>query len=147
MLFGAFCFAVTAIMTKKLIATETTFAILVWMNLIQLPLNYAGSDPLFILKIEPWMVLALIGVTVGGLGTHYCLTNAFRYGDAIVVIPMDFLRLPLIALIGWTFYGEQIDAIVFAGAGLIIFGVLWNLRAESRRLAHVGYQGSAGPIS
>ena len=72
------------------------------------------------------MVLALIGVTVGGLGTHYCLTNAFRYGDAIVVIPMDFLRLPLIALIGWTFYGEQIDAIVFAGAGLIIFGVLWN---------------------
>ena len=147
MLFGAFCFAVTAIMTKKLIATETTFAILVWMNLIQLPLNYAGSDPLFILKIEPWMVLPLIGVTVGGLGTHYCLTNAFRYGDAIIVIPMDFLRLPLIALIGWTFYGEQIDAIVFAGAGLIILGVLWNLRAESRRLAHVGYQGSAGPIS
>ena len=144
MLLGAFCFAVTAIMTKKLIATETTFAILFWMNLVQLPLNYAGSDPLFVLKIEPWMILPLIGVTLGGLATHYCLTNAFRCGDATVVIPMDFLRLPVIALIGWTFYGEQIDAFVLAGAGLIILGVLWNVRAESRRLADIECQGPAG---
>ena len=102
MLLGALFFAVTAIMTKKLIVTETTFAILFWMNLIQLPLNFLGSDPLFVLKLEPSMILPLIGVTVAGLATHYCLTNAFRYGDAIIVIPMDFVRLPLIcADQGW----------------------------------------------
>jgi hypothetical protein len=58
-------------MTKKLIVTETTFAILFWMNLIQLPLNFLGSDPLFFLKLEPSMILPLIGVTVAGLATHY----------------------------------------------------------------------------
>jgi len=133
MLLGALFFAITAIMTKKLITTETTFAILFWMNLIQLPLNLLGSDPLFVLRLEPAMILPLIGVTVAGLSTHYCLTNAFRFGDAIIVIPMDFVRLPLIALIGWAFYSEPIDAFVFAGACLIVFGVLWNLRAEAQR--------------
>jgi drug/metabolite transporter (DMT)-like permease len=51
----------------------------------------------------------------------------------MVVIPMDFLRVPLIAVIGWMFYGEHIDVFVFAGAGLIVAGVLWNLRAEAQR--------------
>jgi drug/metabolite transporter (DMT)-like permease len=50
-----------------------------------------------------------------------------------VVVPLDFLRIPLIALVGWMFYGEAMDAFVFAGAALIICGVLWNLLAESRR--------------
>ena len=50
-----------------------------------------------------------------------------------MVVPLDFLRIPLIALVGWVFYGETIDVFVFAGAGLIICGVLWNLLAESRR--------------
>ena len=44
--------------------------------------------------------------------------------DAMVVIPLDFFRLPLIALIGWLFYAETLDPMVFAGAGLIIVGVL-----------------------
>jgi drug/metabolite transporter (DMT)-like permease len=39
----------------------------------------------------------------------------------------------LIALVGWSLYGEPLDIFVFAGAGLIISGVLWNLRAETRR--------------
>ena len=50
-----------------------------------------------------------------------------------MVVPLDFLRIPLIALVGWLFYGEALDVFVFAGAGLIISGMLWNLRAESRR--------------
>jgi drug/metabolite transporter (DMT)-like permease len=133
MLLGALFFAITAIMTKKLIATETTFAILFWMSVVQLPLNFAGSDWLFAFRLESWMALPLVGVTVGGLAVHCCLTNAFRCGDAIVVIPMDFLRVPLIAVIGWAFYGEQLDAFVFAGAGLIMAGVLWNVRAEAQR--------------
>jgi len=145
MLLGALFFAITAIMTKKLITTETTFSILFWMNLIQFPLNFAGSDWLFFLKLQPWMTLPLLGVTTGGLLVHYCLTNAFRCADAIVVIPMDFVRVPLIAVIGWAFYGEHLDAFVFAGAGLIMVGVLWNLRAEAQRNGRLSPSPSAAP--
>lgn len=51
------------------------------------------------------------------------------------MVPLDFLRIPLIALVGWSLCGEPLDIRVFAGAGLIISGVLWNLRAETMRAA------------
>jgi drug/metabolite transporter (DMT)-like permease len=50
-----------------------------------------------------------------------------------VVIPLDFMRVPLIAIVGWTFYGEALDAFVFAGAFVILAGILWALNAEARR--------------
>jgi drug/metabolite transporter (DMT)-like permease len=124
--------AFTAIVTKKLTATDTTFAILFWMNLMQLPMNLAGSDPLFIARLNLSMALPLLVIAVTGLSIHLCMAQAFRYGDAIVVVPLDFLRVPLIALIGWSFYGEALDAFVLAGSGLIIAGVIWNLRTEAR---------------
>ena len=47
-----------------------------------------------------------------GCSSHYCLTNAYRHGDAIMVMPLDFLRIPLIALVGWRLYGEPLDPFV-----------------------------------
>jgi drug/metabolite transporter (DMT)-like permease len=144
MIAGALLFATAAIATKKLITTEATFSIMLWMNLMQLPMNLLGSDPLFILKLDLSMALPVIGIAGAGLAIHYCLTNAFRCGDAIVVIPMDFLRVPLIALIGWAFYGERLDAVVFAGAALIVGGVLWNVRGEARRNETLAPPATAG---
>jgi drug/metabolite transporter (DMT)-like permease len=130
---AALGFAVSTVLTKSLTGTETTFGILVWMNLIQLPLNLAGSEPLFPLKLDLADLPAVIGVGAGGLASHFCLTNAYRYGDAIAVIPLDFLRLPLIALVGALLYAEPLNPFVFAGAAIIIAGVLQNLWAETRR--------------
>src|SRR5262249_29832173 len=127
--------AFTAIVTKKLTQTETTFAIFFWMNLMQLPMNLAGSDPLFITRLDLSMALQLIGIALTGLSVHLCMAQAFHYGDAIVVVPLDFLRVPLIALIGWSFYGEALDAFVLAGSGLVIAGVIWNLQTEARARA------------
>ena len=61
-----------------------------------------------------------------------CLTNAFRAGDAIVVVPLDFLRIPLIAFVGYFLYGEQLDPLVFVGSAFIVSGILWNIIAEKR---------------
>jgi drug/metabolite transporter (DMT)-like permease len=129
---AAVAFGGSAITTKKLTASQTTFAILFWMNAMQLPMNLLGSDPLFIRKLDSGQLLPLLGMAVSGLTAHLCLTNAFRHGDATVVYPLDFFRLPLIALIGWSFYGEPLDPMVFAGAALIISGVLWNLHDAAR---------------
>jgi len=135
---AAVSLAFTAIVTKKLTQTETTFAILFWMNLMQLPMNLAGSDPSFVARLDASMSLPLIANAVTGLSVHLCVAQALRYGDAIVVVPVDFLRVPLIALIGWSFYGEALDAFVLAGAGLVIAGVIWNLRTEVRARAQSG---------
>jgi len=132
-LMAAFGLAVTLIATKKLTRTDSTFAILFWMMLIQLPIALAASEPLFVTKLNQTQIPALIGIGVSGLASHYCLTNAFRAGDAGVVVPLDFMRIPLIAVIGWWLYGEPLDVFVFLGAGLIVTGILWNLRSEARR--------------
>jgi uncharacterized membrane protein len=89
---------------------------------------------LFFLRFDSETIVPALVFGVVGLTSHYCLANAFRAGDASVVVPIDFMRLPLIALVGWLLYAETVDIFVFAGAGLIICGVLWNLHAESRRL-------------
>jgi drug/metabolite transporter (DMT)-like permease len=130
---AAVCFAVTLILTKKLTRTDSTFAIIFWMNLIQTPLALMPSDPLFALRLSGGQVLAALVVGASGLASHYCLTNAFRAGDASVVVPLDFMRIPLIAVVGWWLYGESLDVLVFVGAGLIITGILWNLRSEAAR--------------
>jgi drug/metabolite transporter (DMT)-like permease len=87
---------------------------------------------LFAGKLTAHELPALAGLGIAGLSAHYCLSNAFRAGDASLVVPLDFLRIPLIAVVGWWLYGEPLDLFVFAGAGLIILGLLWNLRSEAR---------------
>ncbi len=126
-------FAITYIFTKKLTAGETTFAILFWMNMILFPLSLMGVDPTFPARIDASQILPLLGVGITGITAHLCMTNAFRAGDAQVVVPLDFLRLPLIALVGWILYSEQVDSLLFFGAGFIILGILVNLRSEARR--------------
>ena len=141
--------AITLIATKKLTRTDSSFAIIFWMNLIQAPLAFAASQPLFVTKLSTWQMPAVAGIGCAGLISHYCLANAFRAGDATVVVPLDFMRIPLIAVIGWWLYGERLDPFVFAGAGLIIAGVLWNLRAEARTRRVVPArpeEGSAGVL-
>lgn len=129
---SALGFALTAIATKVLTRTESTFAILFFMNLIQLPLNLAGADGAFWTKLDSVHVVPLAGLCLGGLLSHLCLTNAYRRGDAIMVVPLDFLRIPLIAVVGWHLYGEALDPFVLLGSLCIICGIVWNLRVESR---------------
>ena len=133
MLAAALAFAVTMITTKQLTRTDSTFAIIFWMNAIQLPLAFAGSDPLFVGQARRGADSGGVAIGLAGLASHYCLSNAFRAGDAGLVVPLDFMRIPLIAVVGWWFYGESLDVFVFVGAGLIIAGILWNLRAEAMR--------------
>jgi len=130
---AAFGYAVQIIATKKLTSTDSTFAIVFWMNLMQLGFGVAGAGVMFVGKIEWGLLPSLIGLGVAGVFAHFCMTNAFRAGDASLVVPLDFLRIPLIAVVGWWLYSESLDVFVFAGAGLIISGILWNLRSETRR--------------
>lgn len=129
---AAFSFAVALILLKRLTTTETSYAIVFFMNLIQFPLALAGSDPLFFLRLDAVGVLAVVALGFCGLSAHYCTARAFAVGDASLAVPIDFLRLPLIAVIGWSLYGERLDPYVFAGSALIVAGILWNLRAETR---------------
>ncbi|MGL4441224.1 MAG: DMT family transporter [Bosea sp. (in: a-proteobacteria)] len=123
--------------TKFLTGSNSTWTIMFWMNLMQLPMNMLanmalGQSPLIVGKLSADIWLPALGIAVTGFLAHYCLTNAFRHGDATLVVPIDFLRVPLIALIGWLFYNETPELAVLLGALVVIAGVVINLVAEAR---------------
>jgi len=136
---AALFFSVQITATKFLTGTNSTLTILFWMNLVQLPAYLAtdlllGGDPFFIARIpaEQWLPLVLLLVT--GLSAHVCFTNAMRYGDATLVVPIDFLRIPFIAAVGVLLYAEPFDALVLLGAAISAAGILWSL-VEARQYA------------
>jgi drug/metabolite transporter (DMT)-like permease len=105
------------------------------MAVIQLPMSLVGSDLSAFLRLDWGDLLPALGVGLAGTASHYCVSNAFREGDATLVVPIDFMRIPLIAVVGWAFFNESLDFFVFLGAAIIIVGVLWNLRAVANRAA------------
>jgi drug/metabolite transporter (DMT)-like permease len=133
---AAICFSISIVSQKLLTKSDSTFGILFIMNASQLPLALIGvfisGDIGFLAKLEMSDLLPFVGICFVGLTGHMCLTNAFRAGDAIVVVPLDFLRIPLIAFVGYFLYGERLDPVVFFGSAFIISGILWNILAERR---------------
>ncbi len=130
---AAIGFAGSAVFTKRLTRTETITCILFYLTAMQLTFGvicagYDGDIAVPSLANWPWIVL----IGLAGLVAHYCLTKALSLAPATVVIPVDFVRLPLIALIGMVLYAEPIDVWVFVGA-LVIFGANYvNILRETR---------------
>ncbi len=130
-LLGAMAYAVSHLQTKRLTTTERPLTILFYMTLIQWPLGLAGAAVQWhevALAQLPWIVV----VGLAALSAHYCLARALTLADVNVVLPMDFLRLPLVALLGFAMYGERIEALAVAGTALILLANVANLRAAKR---------------
>jgi drug/metabolite transporter (DMT)-like permease len=130
-------FGISVAMMKSLTRTETTLSIIFWMLVIQ---SAAGFFPA--LYVWKWPSAYAFGwvVVVAFCGTfsHYCMARAMLHADATVVLPMDFLRVPLTAAAGWLIYSERLDMFTVLGAALILTGNLLNLRAADPVPARVG---------
>jgi len=121
-------FGISVTIVKSLTRTEHTLAILFWMLVVQsaagfLPALYVWTWPPN--HIWGWVVV----IAFCGTFSHYCMARAMLHADATVVIPMDFLRVPLTAAAGWLIYSERLDVFTVLGAALILLGNLLNLRS------------------
>ncbi|SEP60596.1 DMT family transporter [Thalassovita taeanensis] len=131
---SAICFAGSIIFTKRLTRTETITCILFFLTAIQAVLGvicagYDGDIALPSATSAPWLVL----IGCAGLLAHFCLTTALSIAPATVVVPIDFIRLPAIAVVGMVFYDEPVDIFVLLGALVIFGGNYLNIWSETRR--------------
>ena len=127
--------------------------IVVWMVLMQLPMGLAlmalrGGWVMPAAGDLVWILL--IGITA--LTAHYTMAQALRVLDASIAIPIDFLRVPLIAVIGWLLYAEPLSAAVFFGAAVIFGANFLAMRSEVRNrraevaVAEAGADVAAGAV-
>ncbi|WP_299419855.1 DMT family transporter [uncultured Shimia sp.] len=126
-------FALSALFTRKLTRSQSITCILFYLTVMQAALGilFAGFDgDIAVPSVAnlPWIVL----IAGAGLIAHYCLTTALRLAPASVVMPIDFIRLPLIAVVGMTLYAEQIDLWVLVGAAVIFAGNYLNILSQLR---------------
>ncbi len=129
---GAMGYALSHTLTRRLALVDPPLTILFYMTLVQLPLGFAASafdwhPPSAVML--PWIMV------VGGsaLSGHYCMARALALADAIFVVPLDFLRLPLIAGVGALIYHEPLDWLVLAGGAVMFGGNLINIKAEQNQ--------------
>ncbi|MCW3477553.1 DMT family transporter [Limobrevibacterium gyesilva] len=132
-LLAAMLFAVQLTTTKFLTGRNSVLTIMFWMNVMQLPMyllaDLAAGNSLWIVpRLHAQALPAIAALCVSGLLAHVCVTSAFRHGDAVAVVPIDFLRIPLIAMVGVAFYGEAFDPLVLLGAAISAGGIIWSLR-------------------
>ncbi len=127
-------FAVSITMTKSLTRSDDVVVIIFWMLVIQ---SVIGLVPALMVWRWPTPTLWAWVVLVAFCGTfsHFCMASAMRHADATVVVPMDFLRVPLTAVAGWLIYAERLDLLMAVGAVLILAGNLVNVRRAGAKSA------------
>src|SRR6202035_4126458 len=112
-------FGTSVAMMKSLTRTEASVAIVFWMLVVQF---VAGALPTLSVWVwpSPYAWACAIAVAISGTYSHFCMARAMLYADATIVLPMDFLRVPLTAAAGWLIYSERLDAFTVLGAALIL---------------------------
>lgn len=125
---AAFCFAGAALATRKLTADQTTLCIMFWLTAMQLVMGlvmalHDGAMALPDARALPFVVV----VGLAGLNAHFCLTTALSLAPATLVMPVEFLRLPITASLGAILYLEGLDPFVLLGSAVILGANLVNL--------------------
>lgn len=127
---GAVFAALAQVFVRKLVATEGTAAIVFWFTVT--------SSTLSLLTI-PWgwvwpgwgpAALLIIAGLIGGIGQIF-LTSSYRYADASLVAPFDYVSMLLALGIGYFVFGEVPTGTMLTGAAIVIFAgvlIIWRER-------------------
>ncbi len=131
-LLSALAYAGTGVITKVLVRTETSAAIVFYVSAFT---AVVFAIPCLFEWVEPtpvqWLMLVAIGAV--NVTAQSCINRALVYADASFVLPFDFLRLPFAAAAGFVLFAEIPDLWTLAGAA-IIFGATYYVTWRERRV-------------
>jgi hypothetical protein len=127
-------YAASVVMVKALTTTEPPLRIVFYMMAMQcaFALVLTGGHIAAPAVAEiPWIVV----VGISGLTAHYCMAKSVSFADASVVMPINFLALPVMAAMGYAFYGEGLDPYTLGGGSLVLGATYLNIVWARRRAA------------
>jgi len=129
---SAVCYASSQTATKALSRTDNPNAILFYMATIYIPVS--GIPAAFDWVTPGWTDIGpIVLLGISGYAAHAFLIRSFAAADASFVIPFDFVRLPVAAVVGYALYAEGVDLWTWAGAVVIFAAVWYTTHVETRR--------------
>ena len=130
-IFCAIGFAGSLLATKLLTKKHTVTCILFWLTIIQFFISFifAGIDRNITIPTSTCLHWVSI-ISIGGLTAHFCITTALTLAPANIAAPLEFLRLPLIAVVGYFVYAEALSIFVLLGAILIVVANIANIKNQ-----------------
>lgn len=130
MIFSAITASFSVLIIKALTRTESPGSIVLFTFLFLTPMTLVPA--LFVWQSPSWYVLGLtMGMGLIGSFGNFCTARAFSLADASAVLPMDYLRMPVVAFVGFTAFGEVPDALVWTGAAIIAGSSLYIAHREA----------------
>jgi drug/metabolite transporter (DMT)-like permease len=127
---AAAALAGVALMMKYLSSREATARILAWNLVISVPIALILALPVW---TTPSLFLLSLLLLQGGLGAlaQFSAARAMRLADASVLTAVEFVRLPLVAVVAYLFFDELADGWTFVGALIILASTIYLVRREA----------------
>ncbi|MBI4183454.1 MAG: DMT family transporter [Proteobacteria bacterium] len=130
-LVSTFAWAVTIMVIRILTRTETARSIVGYMFLVLTPFSLVPA--LFVWQAPSLGVIGVIAaLSAAGVVGHLCATRAFAATETTIVIPFEYVRMPMFALTGFLFFGEVPEGWTLLGSAVIIAAAIYIARREAQ---------------
>ena len=127
---NAITIAITVLIVKKLTTTEKPITIVAYMAVLQTPM---ALIPALFYWEWPNLITWTWLFCLAGAGTigHLMYTKAIQLAEVSQLQPIDFVRLPIIALLGYIVFAEQPSIWVWIGGAVIFLSTAYVTHREA----------------
>ena len=127
---NAITIAITVLIVKKLTTTERPATIVAYMALLQTPMAFI---PAVFYWEWPNLITWLWLFCLAGAGTagHLMYTKAIELAEVSQLQPLDFIRLPIIAVFGYLFFSEEPTIWIWIGGAIIFLATAYVTHREA----------------
>lgn len=131
-LINAATWASAIILSRVMSRTESPTVIVGYMFIMLTPATFVPT--LFVWQTPTWEALGMVFALAftGTLG-HIAVSRALTVAETSVVVPLEYLQLPLAAVASYFLFGETPDMWTPVGAAIIISAVLYISHREAVR--------------
>ena len=128
---AALAHSLSALIVKKLTLTDTPQAIITWMVIILIPITFIPAVPVWQWpSFETW--LYLWGIAIVGTLAHFSWTKSYSMAEITSLEPIEFIKLPIIALFAWMIFSEIPGIWTWVGGLIIFMSTIYISRREAK---------------
>lgn len=125
------------LLLKRMAPTESRLTVTIYQTLFAALALGALALPTW-QPLTPAALAATIAMGVSGSLGIFLMSWAFAAADASVVAPIDYARLPFVAILAFVAFGEVPDALTIAGALVITGAAIYIARREAAMVRRHG---------